>query len=371
MHRDETIDITPKNETRAIQTGLRLYDDEVCYQPGKNLIYNKYQVEARPQGGNWTPARICRMHADGTCDVKLKNRRNLLRNVTFGTNMRNQREEEWYRSGIFVEIRDSRLPDPWTRAVLHKLRVDKRPYDRFEVFVEGFKDPLKVYKQDVRLPVGTKVEGFMGAGRWNLATVERVHIDRNGLQTFDLLFADGYRVQNVDAKSQVRLTNTDLNPCEATTRLQWYTSSDSGRNQTTVSLKEGLVVSVKRPDSSLTWEGILQSRCDKDECKYVVKPLGQLPTTTQTCNRAWITPIYCKNDMDCSRSSCYFYHSTRVRRIVQCEVCRRHVPNFFPHCVVTARLKDVAKEEERSRFLLFFVLCSAVFIFACVCHFPG
>ena len=66
MYRDETIDIVCENETRTIQTSLKIYDDEVHYRPGEHYNYNKYQVEVKREGENWTPTRICRMHCNST-----------------------------------------------------------------------------------------------------------------------------------------------------------------------------------------------------------------------------------------------------------------------------------------------------------------
>ena len=367
MNKDETIDISCETENRKIKTNLKLYDNEVRYLLGDN---NKYQVQVKREQGHWTRARICRMHTDGTCDVKIENSRQRQRNVVFGTNMRYERKPELYRIGTFVEIRLPESPDQWTRVLVYKVERDD-----LKVAI-GPKEDITVSKKDARLPVGTKVEGYMGQGRWKLATVEKVHIDRQGLQKFDLLFDDGLRVQNIDASSQVRLANTtDANPWETTTTVERRTASDGDGQKNMVLLREGLALTVQRPDSSLSWQGVLQSRCvsdQEDDCTsndvYVVRPLTK-QRDTKICKRSWLKPLYCANDMVCpNRSGCMFYHSERIRRLLRCGRCQRHAVAFtdrditdppffglrrlgcFPQsCPLTVMLADVCDDDEQRR----------------------
>ena len=286
---------------------------------------------------------------------------------------RYEKKAELYRIGSFVEIRHPESRDKWTRALVCKLYRDE-----LKVTIGPTNDSvakrLRVSKNDIRLPVGTTVEGYMGEGRWKLATVEKVHMDRKGLQKFDLVFDDGLRVPNIDASSQVRLANTtDVNPCEAITTVERPAAFDDDKKSKMVLLKEGMALTVKRPDSSLVWQGVLQSRCacdQEDGCTcndvYVVKPLTK-NRDTKVCKRVWLKPLYCESDIACpKRSSCILYHSERVRRLLRCGRCERHAvafadrdttdPPFFglqqlgcfpKSCPLTVVLTDVCNDDEK------------------------
>ena len=371
VNKNNTIGISyvnAKGKDCKIQTNLRLSDNDVRYLRSDN----KYKVEVRVDKGAWVEGRICRMHSNGSCDVKLNKGAvcEVKKEVMFGSDMRYQRRAEIYRVGTFVEIHhpESRR---WTRACVCK--VDRGSLDvSIGPTAERKKgECLTVEMESVRLPLHCMVEGFIGNGRWAAATVEKVHTDRKGRQTFGLRFSKNGVLVNDVAAGSVRLANVhEMNPWEPRKRAnrRSVTSDRSHRDtREDVELRVGLAVSVHRPDSSLTWQGVVQS---KRPCghAYAVLPLAQ-HRRESTCKRSWLRPIYCEHDMFCkNRYGCHFYHSPRARRLLQCSSCQRRaaaytdrdtaIPPFFgprrlghlsKACPLTVLLTDICNDDERQR----------------------